>query len=124
LIALGDTYQHLLKNDDLAIEVYRRVYKTAFYKQCQAAISIVGIFQRQKKLDEAVMELNKIDMSKVQSGYWRIAMLQAWGGVLGGQGKKSEAIAKYNEALNVEGISSWQKAACEKAVKDLQTNGK
>ncbi|MDD4871168.1 MAG: hypothetical protein PHR77_11470 [Kiritimatiellae bacterium] len=124
LIALGDTYRHLLKNDDLAIETYRRVYKTAFYKQCQAVISTAGIFQRQNKLNEAVMEMNKIDMKKVQSGYWRIAMLQAWGGVLGGQGKKSEAIAKYNEALSVDGISSWQKTSCEKSVKDLQTNGK
>jgi tetratricopeptide (TPR) repeat protein len=124
LIALGDTYQYLLKNDDLAIEAYRRVYKTAFYKQCQAAISIAGIFQRQNKLDEAVTEMNRIDMKKVQSGYWRIAMLQAWGSVLGGQGKKSEAIAKYNEALNVDGISSGQKSACEKAIRNLQTDGR
>ncbi|OGV66468.1 MAG: hypothetical protein A2283_05330 [Lentisphaerae bacterium RIFOXYA12_FULL_48_11] len=120
LIALGDTYQHLLENDELAIKSYRRAYGTAFYKECQAVISVTGILQRQKKTDAAVMELGRIDMNKVQAGYWRIAMLQAWGRVLSGQGKKPEAIAKYKEALGVGDISSGQKSALEQAVKDLQ----
>jgi len=121
LNALGDTYRLLLKDDAQAIDAYRRVYKTtALYKQCQAAISIAGIFRRQGKLDEALQELNKIGMNKVQAGYWRAAMLAAYADVLAKQGKKAEAIAKYSEALQLQGIHPAQKAAHEKELKELR----
>ena len=125
LNALGDTYQHLLKEDNLAIETYRRAYKNAaLYKQCQAAISCAAIFKRQGKLDEALQELNTIDMNKVQAGYWRAAMLAAFGDVLAKQGNKAEAIAKYTEALQLQDLHPAQKAAYEKELKQLQAEGK
>jgi tetratricopeptide (TPR) repeat protein len=125
LNALGDTYQHLLKDDNLAIETYRRVYKTsALYKHCQAAISIAGIFKRQNKPDEALQELNKIDMGKVTIAYWRAAMLAAFADVLAKQGRKAEAIAKYNEAMQLRDIHPAQKRACEKELRKLQADAK
>lgn len=123
--ALGDTYRHLLKDDARAIEAYRMAYKTrALYKQCQAAISVAGIFRRQGKPDEAAQELGRIDMGEVKLGYWRIAMLQAWGGVLTDQGRTEEAVARYKDALQVEGILPAQRDACEQALKALQGRGK
>ncbi len=125
LNALGDTYQLLLKNDALAIETYRRVYKTAaLYKQCQAAISIAGIFRRQGKPDEALRELSTIDMAKVTVPYWRAAMLAAFGDALAGQGKKADAIARYNEALQVPDIHAGQKEAYEKEIRRLRADDK
>ena len=92
LNALGDTYWNFFTNDVLAIESYRRVYTPRnIYKRAQAAIAIAGIFNSQQKYDEALRELNSIDISKMGSGYWCYAMLCALGNVFAKQGKKQEA---------------------------------
>jgi len=122
LNTLGDTYQHLLKDDDRAIETYRRVYDTRnICKHCHAAMGIANVLARQEKYDEALQELARIDMAKVNHAYWNGAMLAAFGNVLAKQGKKAEAVAKYKEALRLEGVSSWQKEAWMKALKNLQS---
>ena len=122
---LGDTYRDLLKDDARAIAAYRRAYQTYnVYKHCPAAMAIAGILSRQQKHDDALQELRKIDMSKVTIPYWRGAMLAAYARVLAKQGNKAEALAKYNEALQVQGIYPVQKTAFEKALQELQAEAK
>lgn len=125
LNALGDTYQHLLKDDEKAIEAYRRCYKTRnVYKKSHAAMAVASILRKQQKPDEALLELKKLDLDSISNAYWRGAMLCAYGQALACAGKKTEAIARYREALALEGATSWTKRACEKALKELQGEGK
>lgn len=125
LNTLGDTYQHLLKDDERAIEVYRQVYSTRnVYKQCHAAMAVASIYQRREQTEAALQELARIPMDRVTLAYWRGAMLNAWGSNLASAGRKAEAIARYNEALQLEGISDWTKKACEHALNELQTDAK
>lgn len=125
LNALGDTYQFLLNDDQRAIETYRSAYQNpALYKQCQAAISCANVFKKLGKFDDALQELGKIDMSKVTVPYWRATMLAAYADVLARQGKKTEAISKYTEALHLPDIHPSQKAAYEKELKQLQTDAR
>ena len=124
LNALGDTYQHLLKDDEKAIAAYRRCYRTRnVYKKSHAAMATASILRRQQKPDEALAELKKLDLDSISNAYWRGAMLCAYGETLASAGKKAEAIARYKEALALEGATSWAKKACEKALKELQGNG-
>ena len=124
LNALGDTYQHLLKNDEKAIEAYRRCYKTRnVYKKSHAAMAIASILRRRQRPNEALLELRKLDLASITNTHWRGAMLCAYGETLASAGKKAEAIAKYKEALELEGSMSRTKEACEKALKELQGKG-
>ena len=121
LNALGDTYQHLLKDDVRALDAYHRVYTTHnIYKHCQAAMAAAGMFCHQGKPDEALKELQSINMSKVTIPVWRCSMLAAFGNTLALQGRKTEAIARYDEALRVEGILPAQWTIYEKAVERLK----
>lgn len=126
LNALGDTYRDLLKDDAKALDAYRRVHTTSFtYKVSQAAISAAGILTRQGKPDEALQELQRIDMKQVDHPYWRVYMLAAFGDVLGATpGKKAEAVAKYKEALQIPDIRDYQKTAILKALDALEGAGK
>lgn len=121
LIALGDAYRDLLKDDGRAIVAYRETYGTAnITKRCAAAMGAAGILVRQNKLAEAWTELNTIDLARLQTPYWLGAMLAARGSVLAKQGKTDEAIASYQVALRLEGLPASQKAACEKALNELR----
>jgi len=120
LNALGDAYQHLLKDDDRAIDTYRKVCTESHaYKQGHAAIAIANILQRRGKTDEALQELSRIDLGKVQ-GYWRAALLCARARILAAAGRKAEAVSSFREALGVEGIPASTGKACEKAIAELQ----
>jgi len=124
LNALGDTYQHLLKDDARAVAAYRRTYKTRnIYKRCHAAMAVARIHSRQGKHDEALHELGRLGPDRVTIPYWRGLLLRAYGDVLAAAGRHADAIAKYREALQLEGLSPGTRKACEKALKDLQSAG-
>jgi tetratricopeptide (TPR) repeat protein len=121
LIDLGSAYQ-LLKNDDAALEAYRKVYATGnVYKHCQAAANAAGILARQGKLDDATKELDKIDMKLVDTrNYWVDNLFIQYGNILAKQGKKAEAAAKYNEALKNKELHPSLKNAVEAGLKALE----
>ena len=121
LTALADTCVLLLKDDDLGLEAYRRALQfDRMYSGCIAAAGAAGILARQGKFDEARMELEKINLDEVanQPAY-SARVLAAYGDILVKQGKKAEAIAKYREAAGLKDLDASQKAAYEKAIKDL-----
>jgi len=118
---LGDTWRKLLKDDDKALEAYRKTYTTkALYKECYAALSIADILAQRGKFDEAHAEFARIDMEKVTHPYWRVRMLAAMAGLLVKEGRKAEAIAKYEEALRVQGINDKTRAMYRKKIEALK----
>jgi tetratricopeptide (TPR) repeat protein len=125
LQGLGDAYQNILKDDEQALSTYRMMYQAggARYLQIHAAISAAKILMRQEKYDEAIQELKKID-TKDLTLFWRYDMLCLSGNILAKQGKKPEALLKYGEALRLEGITTAQKDAAQKALNELQAEDK
>ena len=97
-----------LKQDDKALEAYRRVLAATEYKGlytfCGAAIAAPNILIKQGKYDEALLEINKFDPLPT-SGVYKIQAMEVYGDIYAGQGKKDEAKAKYLEALKDPGIS-------------------
>jgi tetratricopeptide (TPR) repeat protein len=121
LTALGGVYENLLKDDDLALETYRKVYAAStVYKHASAAMAAAGILQRRNKADEAIRELDTIDIKEMAPCNLRAATLNAYADAYAAQGKKAEAIAKYKEVLNETAAEPWRKEACEKQIKALE----
>ncbi len=123
-LMLGDTCRNLLKDDKKALAAYGEGIKLVsggggYSYTLAAVLSAADILCKQGKYDEALAGLGKIDLKK-QTGYWGVAFYCAYGETLASQGKKTEAIAKFNEALGVKDATDAQKAACEKRVKELQ----
>lgn len=124
LIGLGDAFQ-LLKDDARALEAYRKVYKASTqYKACTAAVYAAGILKRQGKLDEAIRELDLIDIKQLVPSDIRDMWLIEYADTLAKQGKKAEATAKYQAALENKNIQPWYKNAAEKGLKELQGEAK
>lgn len=121
LIDLGDVYQ-AMKKDDMALAAYCKAKGNGnIYKDCQAAILVAGILVRQDKLGDALKELDTIDQKQLEPSYWRDSLLMAYGNILAKQGKKTEAAAKYNEALKNKAIHPAIKDACDKALAALNS---
>ena len=126
---LGSTYASMLKDDGRALETYRRGYKSGGHWSTDAVWEVLQILLRQNKLDEAMAELNAVDADKdaLKEGdsHWRRGfILSSQGYILTKQGKKAEAIAKYREATQVEGLAPEQKAGYEKTIKELEADVK
>ena len=121
LTSLGGAYENLLKDDDLALATYRKVYAAStVYKHAAAAMAAAGILQRRDKADEAIRELDTIDIKEMVPCGLRAATLNAYADAYAVLGKKAEAIAKYKEVLNETAVEPWRKEACEKQIKALQ----
>ncbi len=123
---LGDACRAILKDDRKALEAYGEGIKMVrngggYSYTMDVVLSAAAILRKQGKYDEALGILGKIDWRKM-SGYWGVAFYCAYGETLAGQGKKAEAIAKFNEALGLKDATAANKAACEKRIKELQAN--
>ncbi|MEI6422308.1 MAG: tetratricopeptide repeat protein [Lentisphaerota bacterium] len=104
---LGDVCR-TLKDDQKALDAYQKASAMSgwkgFYAHYNAVINGADILSRQGKYDEALAELQKIDLPKAE-GYWKFQSLKAYGSFYELQDKKDEALAKYKEALGVEKLS-------------------
>ena len=123
-LMLGNMCRDLLKDDQKALEAYGEGIKMVsggggYSYTMEAVLSAADILCKQGKYDEALEVLKKIDFKKME-GYWGVTFRCAYGETLASQGKKTEAIAKFNEALGVKDATAAQKAACEKRIKELQ----
>jgi predicted negative regulator of RcsB-dependent stress response len=120
-ISLGEAYSQFANDDDQALACFREVYKRRnVTKRAHAAMSAAAILRKRKQFDAALKELAVIPMKEIQHAYWRSRMLVAWGAALADAGQKAEAIAKYREALRVEGVDSWAKETSEAAIARLE----
>jgi len=122
ILTLASTYSTLLKNDDLAIETLRKMYKTGdSHRTCLAAANIANILIKQGKPEEALQELKKVDPTKLKkSATYYGAYLCAKANALAAAGKKAEAEALYKEVLELKRLPGNLKKNCNEGLKKLQ----
>lgn len=117
---LGALYQ-ALKDDVKALDAHRRVLAAGtkgLYTHYGSGISAASILLTQGKYGEALTELRKLDPLP-PSGIWRFRALELYGDVYAGQGKKSEAAAKYREAAQMKGMSQRYRDRVSRKVGEL-----
>jgi tetratricopeptide (TPR) repeat protein len=88
-------------DDAQALVVWRRMEDISALKGYgiinDATASAARILAKQGKYDEALKEMEKI--KPAESGYWHAQPLVVQAEIYAAQGKKTEALAKYEEAL-------------------------
>ena len=98
---LGGTLQQT-GDDDAALAVWRQMEALPNMKGRgivnDATISAARILAKRQQYDEALKEMAKIEAPA--TGYWHARPLIVEGEIYAAQGKKAEAMAKYNQALN------------------------
>ena len=122
LLMLGDNYRNNLQDDAGALEAYNKVpekLKGASYITLTAIVAAAGIQRKQGKYEEALKTLQKADVAKL-TGTWLATFLYAQGEISEAQGRKAEALAKYQAAAAVEGLPASQKDSYAKKAKALQ----
>jgi tetratricopeptide (TPR) repeat protein len=112
-----------VKNDQKALDTYLKMQSLTSIKGTpaynNALVSRAGILKRQGKYDEAIGDLQKIDAGKL-AGDAKFQTLKAFGEIYEVQGKKSEAIAKYKEAVAVkENVPPAYTEALEKKISSM-----
>jgi tetratricopeptide (TPR) repeat protein len=124
-LTLGHNYRDNLKDKTRALEAYTRIIERmkGSYGYVVALVAATGILREEGKYDEAFKLLDAFNMNRC-SGNGRASMLAAYGETLAAQGRKTEAAAKFNEALAVKGMSESQKEAYIKQIKALQVDAK
>lgn len=120
---LGNNYRDNLKDDGQALKAYAQTVELnpghGSWVYLTAVTSSSVILSRQKEFDEALKVLDAVDTAKLR-GYWRGAVLAARGEVFAARGKTAEALARFREALRVEGIPDHGKRAWEKRIGEIQ----
>lgn len=118
---LGKTYCEILNDDAQALANFAEVTKSGAnygWINLSCITSSSDILVKQKKYDEALAILAKVDSSKMPA-VWKYNFILAYANVAGAQGKKEEAIAKLNEGLAGKDIAEWQKQLFQQKLKEL-----
>jgi len=112
----GGTWQEA-GDDEQALAAWRRMEDIPYMKGRgiinDAIFNAARILTKQQKYDEALKEIGKIEVSA--TGHTRPLMVMAE--IYTAQGKKAEAIAKYNEAL--KGAPENMKPNIQSAIEKL-----
>lgn len=102
---LGNVYMGQIKDNEKALAAYAVAEK---YPSLNGAASFLGsivnsslILMKQGKFDEALAKLNMIDQKQIFD-YWKANVIATYGDVYLAKGDKTQAAAKYKEALAVE----------------------
>ncbi|MFA7159390.1 MAG: hypothetical protein WC299_08820 [Kiritimatiellia bacterium] len=125
LFALGNNYRDNLKDNARALEAYKMIIDNmkSFYAYNFVLLQAAVILRGQGKHDEALKLLASADLSRSNPNTL-VNFLGEWGETLAGQGKKTEAAAKYNEALAVKEIPADRRELYGKKIRELQDNPK
>ena len=117
----------VMKDDQKALDTHLKIQALASSKATAFTINsynnstsaCASILKRQGKYDDAVAELQKIDLEK-SNGALKFQILKSFGEIYEVQGKKSEAIAKYKEAVAVkENVPPAYTEALEKKISSM-----
>ena len=118
---------HLLGNDAKAMAAYRNAL--AWYEESpgrkgrwlfpKTLLGAVHILIEQKKHDEARKLLDSYaDTSgEIRRNSWGFLVLEAYGDIYAGQGNKTEALAKYRDALEIQTHQGYMDRVAEKVEK-------
>lgn len=121
-IQQGDLYHRYKKENDKAIESYRKAYAASDEpgRQANAATRIAFLLIDQDKPQEALDELDKPAFEQLTSGYYPGQIALAKGRALAKLGKKDEAKAAFEKGLATKGIYNSQKINFERELEALK----
>jgi tetratricopeptide (TPR) repeat protein len=121
-LALGANREMTLKDDNGALAAYRAVFddgrRIGGADEFSAVQSAARILTRQRKFDEALATLARIDTER-QRGTWRNSTLLARGETLLAAGRKSEARAAFEAVLDDSAAELRHRQAAEERIKGL-----
>lgn len=122
LIAMGNAYRDLLSDPAQAIACFQRVFESTnnTARQAEAAVFSAQVYIAQEDLDQALAELEKVNMLKLTSTYQRVQVLITKAQVYIKQDQKDKAIEAYKEALAHFDIHPSQKKMVEDELAKLQ----
>lgn len=106
LTDLGRIYRGL-KRDDEALAAYRRslaIGLNGLHTHFTSGMNAATILMEQGKHGEALVELKKLDPLP-SKGIYRARVLELRGDAFAGQGRIDDALAKYAEVVEIEGLS-------------------
>ena len=124
-LTLADNYRDNLRDDESALEAYTRVREVGGvrdrygWKYLSSLTSAAEILRRHGRHGEALQVLDRADLDNLR-GYWRGAMLHAYGQTLAAQGRIPEAIEKLRDALDSEDVPAARKDACRQTILQLR----
>ena len=121
--AIARNRETVLKDDDRALEAYRRIADAKFsaggadyFSALQGAARLLT---KQKKFDEALKILDRVD-AKTLGGSWSANMLLSRAETLAAAGRKEEAVKTYQAVLRNKSASKAFKAKAEATIQKLK----
>lgn len=123
LRTLGWNRENNLKDDVAALQAYQEIADaTSFNGSAEYYYGVQGtarILARQKKYDEALAILNRVEIDKL-SGTWHGSFLISLGETLTAAGRKDDALAAYRQVLADEKVSDAQRRAATEGIEKLE----
>jgi tetratricopeptide (TPR) repeat protein len=111
----GENYLRNLEDDAQALAAFAEVARITGashgWQNLTATLFRAQILTDQVQADEALAELKRLGNPSDLPATWRIKVLRAYGHAYASQGKDSEALAQFREALRVE--SETKRAAAK-----------
>ena len=103
LLIMASNYRSNLDKPEKALEAYRAVHAFGHtYRSANGAIGAAEILLAMDKPDEALAELDKVDINEMSTSHpFPAQMLHVRARVLAAQGKTDEAIATLEKALEL-----------------------
>ncbi len=125
LQTMGFNREHVLKNDDAALETYRELcgstYGTGSSEYYSAILGATRILTRRGEFAEALQVLDLVDAGKL-SGTWGGSLLLARAETLAAAGKNEEALKVYRAVLETPKLQKNHRIAAEEAIGELLKN--
>lgn len=120
--AIARNREIVLKDDDLALETYRRIAASKtntggadYFSGLQGAARLLT---RQGKFDEALKILDQVDANKM-GGTWTGSMLMSRASTLQAAGRKEEAIKVYHAVLENKSATKRDKDAAREGIETI-----
>ena len=121
-ISRGEILETYKKDLDGALEAYRKAYEVTDEpgRKANASVHTALVLIEQNKGQDALDEVSKPEYEKIQAGYYAGQIAIAKGKALAKLGKKEEAKAAFEKALEVKGLYASQKKTVEAELEALK----
>lgn len=126
LLALGSVQRHLLKDNAAALAALQQVHTATnnINRQADAAVASAEIHLQQKQPQDAVREIERINVDQIKNASQQVDVLVMTARCLTEAGQKDAAVAAYQKALEIKGISEARRKEAEAAIASLTATKK
>jgi len=122
LATMGDNRERNLKDEDAALEAYRKNYESkksiGGADEFRSVDRAARILTRQGKFDEAFDAIRRANIDKI-NGWWKHTMLLSLGNTLAAAGRKDEALAAYQKVVADKRAHIIHRKAAEQAIRKI-----